>query len=539
MSAMTPARMWTRRGRRWLAFGLGVTAAHGAGCQSPGLAPAPPVRPSTADYPGLGPAAVRQAAASSPQDGVVVAAAVSVYATPPVPSPQPVGGVTPSAAPAMPGAADTIDLGAALRLAGVGNPTIQFALELVREALAAELAARALVLPSVAVGGNVRVHRGVLQAGTGQLRQVDSQSLYLGAGAGATGAGTVAVPGVRLFAHLGDAVYEPLAARQRVAVGRSDARAVQNAVLRDVAVAYLALAGAEARLTVLRQGETDLAEVVRVTAVYAVKGQGRAGDADRAAANAGLLRRDIRRAEEDVAVASARLCRLLSLDPARGLRTPGGPVEPFRLVAEEADLEALVAAAVRTRPEVAARAAETAEAQTRVRQERVRPWLPTVSVGYSGGGFGGGSNRVASDFGPLQGRSDFDVVAVWTAENLGVGVRARVRRAEAGVGQAVAEYDLAVNVVRREVSEALATARAAARQTDAARSAVAIAEEGFTLESERIRQGQGRPLEVLDSFRQLLESRQELARAVVAFDTAQFRLYVAVGSSPLAVPAPP
>ena len=46
------------------------------------------------------------------------------------------------------------------------------------------------------------------------------------------------IPGLWLFAHLGDAAYAPLAARQRVAAQQSDANAVRNAVLLDVAIAY-------------------------------------------------------------------------------------------------------------------------------------------------------------------------------------------------------------------------------------------------------------------------------------------------------------
>ena len=69
---------------------------------------------------------------------------------------------------------------------------------------------------------------------------------------------------MRLFSHLGDAAYEPLAARQRVTVRRSEALAVQNETLLAVASAYLELVGAEARLDILRQGETDLAELARL-----------------------------------------------------------------------------------------------------------------------------------------------------------------------------------------------------------------------------------------------------------------------------------
>src|SRR6185295_1313030 len=110
----------------------------------------------------------------------------------------------------------------------------------------------------------------------------------------------------------------------------------------------------------------------------------------------------------------------------------------------DADTELLVAGALRARPEIFARSAEVAEAQIRVRQEQIRPLVPTVSVGYSGGLFGGGSNLVDSQFGPMKGRSDFDAFAVWSFQGLGFGNRAQVRRADAVTGQSIARYDLAI-----------------------------------------------------------------------------------------------
>ena len=403
--------------------------------------------------------------------------------------------------------------------------------------MAGQQAAQALLLPSVNLGGSFNLHRGNLQRAGGEILAVDRQSLHLGAGAQAVGAGAVAVPGVRLFCHLGDAAYEPLAARQRVTARRADALAVQNAVLADAAAAYLELVGAEERVRVLKTGEAELGEVVRLTGAYAKAGQGRAGDADRAAANADLLARETQAAQEERAVAAARLARLLNLDPAVRLRTPAGAVPTVRLIPPDADLSALLDLALRSRPEVAARAAEIGVAQVRRRQEATRPFLPTLSVGFSGGGFGGGSNLVASDFGPLKGRTDFDVLAVWTVENLGFGNRARVRRADSEVAQAVAAFDLAKAAVGREASEGHALVQAEATRIETAKAALSVAEDGFRLESERIKQAQGRPIEVLDSFRQLLDARLEVLRAIVAFDTAQFRLFAAVGNTPDVPPA--
>src|ERR1051325_6693822 len=109
-------------------------------------------------------------------------------------------------APACP-TAELIDLETALRLAGVENPNIALAEEVVRARLAERMQARALLFPSLDAGANVRVHRGVLQTVNGTMFETNSQSLYYGFGADAKGSGTVAVPGLRLIAHLGDAVY--------------------------------------------------------------------------------------------------------------------------------------------------------------------------------------------------------------------------------------------------------------------------------------------------------------------------------------------
>ncbi|WP_439629557.1 TolC family protein [Gemmata sp.] len=486
--------------RRWL--GLAALAAGYQTVEPPRPAPVPAPAPQAAVVPS--PAVVQASAVEAPE--------------PPAPTP---------AADASP-----IDLGVALRLAGVENPAINLAREVVVEALADQLAARSLLLPSVNVGGNLRLHRGAFLSAAGFNREVNLQSLYLGGGAGAIGTSSPVAPGVRLFAHLGDAAYEPLAAKQRVAVRTSEAAAVQNNTLLRVAASYLALVGAEARIDVLRRGERDFAEIARLTRVHAKAGQGREADANRAESHVELVRREVARAEEDVAVASAQLCGLLNLDPATRLRTPGGAVQPFRLVPEDSDAEVLIATALRSRPEVFARSAEIAEAQVRGRQESVRPWLPTVSVGYSYGQFSGGSTFVGSDYKGLSGRNDFDVLAVWTVQNLGFGNRARVHTADARVGAAIEGYDLATNTIRREVAEALADARAAAEQIKTTGASLVAAEEGFKLEMDRIGQALGRPIEILDSTRQLLDTRQEVLRAVIAFDVAQFRLFVATGSTP-------
>jgi outer membrane protein TolC len=210
------------------------------------------------------------------------------------------------------------------------------------------------------------------------------------------------------------------------------------------------------------------------------------------------------------------------------------------LIPEDTDLEILIARAMQDRPELQTRSAMMREAQVRVRQETIRPLLPIVSAGISSGGFGGDSSLVSQSFTQLAGRTDIYAMAFWNLENLGFGNRARVREKNALVTQAYAEYDSTKNLIRREVADALANALAASKQLEVARSAALNAEEGYRLDLQRIKGGQGvegksraRPIELLDSFNQILESRQELVAAITTFDIAQFRLFVAVGSNPL------
>ena len=297
-------------------------------------------------------------------------------------------------------------------------------------------------------------------------------------------------------------------------------------------MAYLRLVEAQGRRAILRTADAEITRIAEITAAFAETGQGAPADARRSTANQELVHRELAETYGDIDAANARLSQLLSLDPSVRLRVPEGSSDMIRLVPEDSDLETLITSAIRSRPEMTARSAQVQEAQIGVRQERVRPFLPLLAVGFSSGEFGGGSNQAPTAFQSLQARVDFTVVAVWDLQNLGFGNRARVSGARAVMGEAVADLDRELNVVRREVAEALAGAKASARQQEIARAAVAAAEEGFRLDSERIRLGQGRPIETLDSFRQLLDAREDLLRTTIAFDIWQIRLWVALGSDP-------
>jgi outer membrane protein TolC len=427
----------------------------------------------------------------------------------------------------------SIDLGKALELAGADNPTIARAIEAVRESLALELQARAQLLPSLDAGASLNEHWGNLQSSGGTILDVQRGSLFVGNGAGTVGAGTVGVPGVRLTAHLAEALFEPAVARDEVAARQFNAAAVRNGVLLDVVRAYFELVGAEALLEALHQSQGETAELVRITASLAKAGGGRASDADRAKGAAALLELEEQHVQEQIAVAGARLAALLHVDPSVRLRGPAGPLPLINLINPDIEPARLLEVAVAANPVIAARSAENTVAETRRREERFRPYLPFLAVGFSAGQFGGGSNTTDVRFGHFDGRTDFDALAVWTLDNLGFGNRALQRRLRAVADERLAERQEAVDRVRRETAEAVADAAARRLAVDVARREIDTATAAYREDLLRTRNQKGLVIEVLTSAVQLTAARRNYIKAVVEHDAAQFRLLVSLGRPPI------
>ncbi len=429
-----------------------------------------------------------------------------------------------------------IDLASALRLAERWNPRLGLSREAVREALAIHRGAQLLLVPDLNAGTNYHLHNGPLQTSFGLIRTLNEQSVYVGGGSGALAAGTIEIPAVRIFTHLGDAIFAPLATQQDWAARSAQANATEVLVLLDVAARYLQLAGEEASIEAWRQSLGEGLEIARVTEAFARVGQGREGDFKRSQSNALLLKIDLQQAEAQANVASNELARLLRLDPAIRLTTLRAPIELVVLVDPRTPVEALVDLALRRRWELAAQSAQIAAAQQRYRQEKTRPLFPLLSVGLSGGGFGGGSNQtslgVSSFFQAFSGRDDFDVLAVWTLQNMGVGNIALTRQRRIERDTLSSQRVLIAARVRREVTEALAAVQAARRRIDSADLQLEAALRGQAEELNRTRAGEGLPIEALNSVNLLASARQDAVHAVVTYNLAQFQLFAAIGDRP-------
>jgi outer membrane protein TolC len=429
-----------------------------------------------------------------------------------------------------------IDLTTALRLAEVENPEIAEARQRIFEALAGLQAARALLLPTLNAGTMYHGHTGNLQRSSGRILSLSEQSLYVGGGTRTVAAESLAIPAVNIVSPLTDALFNPLVEAQRVDGVRLGASGTVNAILLDVASLHFDLVAAEVGLELRRETEAEAAEVARITASYARAGQGRPADANRAATERNFLHREVQKGEEDVAVASVRLARRLHLDQVVRLRTVSPQIAPITLVDIDTPTEGLVRAALQLRPEVGASAAAIGVAETRLMQERARPLLPTVWVGFSGGGFGGGSNLVPPLLGNFKGRTDLDVRLYWTLQNLGMGNFALMKTRQGEIGQAVGVQSRVINQVRREVTAAQARAKEYRQRIENTYRELVTAQDGFRQELDRIRNTVGRPVEVINSLRLLGDARLNHLRAIVEYDRAQFQLFVALGSPPPLAP---
>jgi outer membrane protein TolC len=231
-------------------------------------------------------------------------------------------------------------------------------------------------------------------------------------------------------------------------------------------------------------------------------------------------------------VAAAELTRLLDLDPAITLR-PLDLVPPLlELVDKNSSVQLLLDQAMTYHPEIVASAAEIAFQEIRVHQERVRPFLPLIAVGFSAGGFGGSGPNTTSSLGHFSSRTDLDIAAIWSLQNLGHGNRAVQNITRTGLEIAQIEHNRLLERIRRDIVETHTRTEALRQEIDLARKRVETSQRAYLQDQIRAKNGKGRPLEVLNSASQLTAARQDLVRAMIGYSQAQLQLYTALGNPP-------
>ncbi len=432
-----------------------------------------------------------------------------------------------------------IDLPGALRLAGARDLDIAIARERVFEALGALQQARVLWLPSLYIGPNWIRHDGQAQIVQGQVQSISKSSLFLGgtaaAGSSVSGpipaGGPAQVSGLTSILRFSDAIFEPLAARQVVDAREASIQTATNDALLGLGEAYLDVQQAAGRLAIAREAAANAASLTSLTTSYARSGSGLEADARRSLAERERQRKNVELAVGEIEIASAELVRRTRLDP----RLVVAPIEPpemvLRIVPDGCSVDDLIVTALRNRPELVEAQALVAATLTRLKQAKLRPFIPSLAFRYSGGGFGGGANAFFGDF---SARSDVDVNLYWELQNLGFADRAIAKQRAAQQRTAHLGFLKIQDRVAAEVVGAEKQRIAAARRMAAASRAVPEAEASLALNLTNIRRGAGlpgatRPIEVLQPIQALAQARIDYLDAVLAYNRSQFRLQRALG----------
>jgi outer membrane protein TolC len=425
----------------------------------------------------------------------------------------------------------SINLATALQLAGVRPLDIEAALVQIQQALAEQLQARALWIPSINGGVDYFRHDGVAQnLFNGENFRKGRQSFFVGGGPS-------------LAVGLTDAIFNPLAARRIVAARQADLQAARNDVLFTVSQAYFELQSARGRLmgvsAALVRAEL-LVNFARGLAPSLIAPL----EINRAQAELQSLRQSQQVAIRDWRVASARLAEVLLLDPNTLLEPVEPPFLQVTLLPCNQSPEDLVPLALYNRPEIASRRELIGAAEQLLRREKNRPFLPslfvlnpaTASALLTAGNLSSGPNGTLNTNGS---RLDIELAAVWQLQNGGVGNIGRIRQQRAERDLASIEFTRAVFRVKSEVAQALArlqTARVRVVETDeGVRQAIESADKNFIGLRETTRPAGEllrlivRPQEVVAAIIALDTAYAQYAPAVAEYNTAQFELYRALG----------
>lgn len=407
------------------------------------------------------------------------------------------------------------------------HPVVGQARWRVQQAYAQLDQAQVLWLPSIQAGFSFHRHDGNYQASNGDIVDVNRNSFQYGLGAGATGAGTTNTrPGIVAQFHLADAIFSPKVTEKAAWAQGHAANATLNEQLLNAATAYFDLLDAHQALRIVEQSRERFAEVADITVDFAEAGEGLQADADRLRTELTLIESRLVGAEERVSVAAARLAQAISLNGSGTIVPTDVNAIPLDLTNPGSEKASLVATALQTRPELKESQALVAAACEAFKREKYAPFVPSVLLGFSTGGFGGG---LGNDLDNIDGRYDFDALLTWEVRNLGFGEKAARRERSAQVQQARFEKLRVMDQVAREVSESHSQVEFRRRQIDIALGAIQTAEDSYRRNLERIRDGEGLPLEVLQSAQALESAQLAYLRAVVDYNQAQIRLQWALG----------
>jgi outer membrane protein TolC len=427
-----------------------------------------------------------------------------------------------------------INLATALRLSDA-RPLIVAAAQARTWVAEAELKkARVLWLPNLNVGFDyIRHDGGGPDFNKGIMTAPSTNFFYGGAGLWGNEYGIIPIT---------DAIYQPLAARQILNAHHWDVQTAKNDALLQTADAYFkahrdrgTYSGALYTVERARSLVDQIAELSRdLIPVYEV---------DRARNMLADLEQKAALARQEWRVQSAKLTRVLRLDPRAVLE----PLEPdhlqITLIDPGRDFDDLMPIALTNRPEIASKQAVVQAAEVDVRREKGRPFIPNFAfTGFQtpfemlqAGIFGFGPN---SSMNQWRGRVDVSLQPLWQWKNLGLGNLAMIKEQRGMESLAIIDFYDAQDAVAEEVNQAHARLQSAAVrvvQADRAlRTGIITLNGSIEGLSQTSRFGDvlelvGRPQEAVFALQLLMVAFTEYFTTVADYNIAQFELFHALG----------
>jgi outer membrane protein TolC len=413
-----------------------------------------------------------------------------------------------------------IDLPTALRLADEKNTELAIEVQQVALAELDKSAAWYQWIPTVRIGAGYAYQDGALQETKGDVSNVERNSRYLGMG-------SMTQPGMAATVDLSEAIYSPLAAKQRLRAAELGEESARLRIMLDVASAYYELVRATRDLEIVRLTAANAEQLAKQTADFSESGEGLLADSERAEVESLIQQQKVEFAIEREAEAGIQLVRLLRLDDGVKLDPAEHMITPLALMNySELEVSDLVTEALSTRPEIGQNRATAAAEEARLKQEKYGIFFPKVEVGYSYGNFGGGTGT-GSDFDDR--RSDVYGAIYWQFDSLGLRNNNNIKQQRARLAEAKYKQEQTMVDVAAEVRIAYTELSGAQRQLDLSRRAVTSARKSYELNSERVFENQGLPLEALQSIKALAEAESLYLAVATKYNLAQLRLLSASG----------
>jgi outer membrane protein TolC len=409
---------------------------------------------------------------------------------------------------------DDINLAAALRLCGANHLEVESARVALRTAKAQHTDARRKYFPWMMIGADYSRQAGNMQDIPGNVTEESKNSYH---------ANLAIVSELRI----GEVMYQTLAAKQRAQAASHDVDAARNIAVAEVTQAYFRLLRAQASLVVSEQSRKLAGDFA--SQLTAAVSAGVAPEADQMRAQVQSLRHDlmIRKCQEDIQIASARLCEILRLPNGLNLRGDANEMAPLALVDTNATLGTFVREALSHRPELRSREAMLSAAKTDAEGALKAPWYPTASVRGTFGGFGGGKGSNTGNF------DDSNAVMFGLGWRIGPGGlfdKTRHATADSLADQEALLMEHTQQKITREVLESTASVRSLKDRIVIVERLLESAEKAYTLTRERGKQGIGTVMETLRSEEDLSFARLAYFDLVTESNIAQSKLRCAMGT---------